>query len=71
MQIQETGTSWGVAQAQALQSQAGQSFASNLAANGLSAQSASPASGGQLLSDDMLRSLASFSSWDHTLGAAK
>ncbi len=67
MQIQAIGSSWSVQQAHASQSQAGEGFASTLAANGLSAQSSSPASGGQLLSDDMMRSLARFSSWDHTL----
>lgn len=55
-------SAWGQQQIRNQQSGSGSnSFASHLASNGLSAgQSNQPKSGGQLLSDDMSRALASY-----------
>jgi len=62
MQIDGINSAWGQQQASKSQGSGGQDFAAKLAANGLSAGGGNQVkSGGQLLSDDMARALASYS----------
>ena len=60
MQTDAINSAWGQSQAQSKQGGT-QNFASHLAASGLAAsKSNQPRSGGQLLSDDLSRALASY-----------
>ena len=63
MQTEGIHSAWGQQQAQARQGSGGQDFASKLAANGLPASRSGEArSGGQLLSDDLSRAMAAYTS---------
>ena len=61
MQTENISSSWSLQQAHRAQGKTGQNFATQMASSGLSAQPGDGVrSGGQLLSDDMARALASY-----------
>jgi len=72
MQTDSINSAWGQQQAQKTKGSSGQDFAAQMAANGQSAgQGNSVRSGGQLLSDDMARALASYSPSDGAAASVK